>query len=103
MRSHETIVHKLVAIKSTQSDQLKQAIISHEASTLTPCPDHPEEVLELYCLKCSQAACMVCMVVPHNGHKSSTMENMPKDTAKVLFESAEKLENNYLLTQLRRH
>ena len=66
-RLRKTKAHDLVAIKSTQSDQLKRAIASHLASSPAPCPDHPEEVLKLYCVKCSQAACLVCML-PFCGH-----------------------------------
>ena len=92
-RRRKTKTHKLLAIKGTQSEELKQAITSHLASSPAPCPDHPEEVLKFYCVKCSQAACLVCVVLSHNGHKTSTVEEIAKDVSKVLHESVEKLED----------
>jgi len=65
------IPHKMVEFeKQQQVDELLSKLPENV------CDEHPEENLEIYCFDCKLAACMMCYISSHNGHKCSDVKKV---------------------------
>ena len=53
------------------------------------CDKHPDKHLEVYCLECKAAVCMMCYLKGHNSHKCTDVKDVADDLATQLTADAE--------------
>ena len=56
------------------------------------CPDHQEEDLRFFCLKCEIPICRDCKVVSHEGHKADLVASVAKGMREKLVQILDKTE-----------
>ena len=84
-----TAMHKDQYMKEHKIEPLEKAI-----TQIQKCPEHPDQNIQYYCMKCHKPVCMVCKVKGHHAHgefakhKLIPIEQAYKDGLKALKKSS---------------
>lgn len=62
--------HKIVPLKPGDDSSIKDLL----KERTSPCEVHPNERVQLYCLGCKSAICLLCYALKHNGHNCESIE-----------------------------
>lgn len=67
--------HQIVPL-SPGNDSLIKDLLKERMS---PCEVHPNEKVQLYCVNCKSAICLLCYALKHNGHKCDSIETVAEN------------------------
>lgn len=73
-------MHQIVAIKSGDESALKQIL----KTKTSPCELHENEKVQLYCLTCKQAICLLCFALKHKEHNCEGIEEVAEKRRDII-------------------
>ena len=78
-KSKLTRSHKLAEIGDKTSEETL-----FQSMTPSYCDQHQDKSIEIYCMECKVAICIVCYIELHNSHKYSDVNNVKDDFRKQM-------------------
>ena len=77
--------HEILAIGEQKSKENEASAMIDIPQQPMPCPQHKDEVLKFYCLKCEKLICRDCRITKHKDHSDQC--DLAEDVAKHEMES----------------
>ena len=69
-KRRKTVKHTIVVTGERLSKGNEESTFSKFHQPQMPCPQHKDEVLKVYCMKCEKLICRDCMEFDHSDHRS---------------------------------
>ena len=83
---HPSGTHKLIELDKgpLPADELRKLLE-------TSCEKHPDKGLDVFCLECEEAVCMMCYLTVHDSHRCTDVEDVADDLATRLTDNADEI------------
>ncbi|XP_013417907.1 E3 ubiquitin-protein ligase TRIM56 [Lingula anatina] len=70
--------HKVLTFQQIQSEEYQTVI---QEQRIIFCPEHKDEPLRYYCVKCEKPVCRDCKILGHDRHKVTTLSTASEDVS----------------------
>ncbi|XP_013417982.1 E3 ubiquitin-protein ligase TRIM56-like [Lingula anatina] len=88
--------HKVLTFQQIQSEKYQKII---QEQQVIFCPEHKDEPLRYYCVKCEKPVCRDCKILSHDDHKVITLSTASENASCQLQSRLEELETEDVIIQ----
>ena len=82
--------HQIVAIKAGDASSALKEILKTRTS---PCEVHQNEKVQLYCVTCKKAICMLCFALTHRDHNYESIEEVAEKRRNLIDKDLQNISN----------
>ena len=68
--------HSVLPLKETREKDIGELLRQHMPQPLITCSQHPEKIIEFFCIDCSVPVCVQCALIHHHGHKFEELNQL---------------------------